>query len=135
MIAELLEFSQFLLKSINEISERAVKDINVMAMDGKFNQESFCEALPGMFNTNVSFLTITASNSHIFFYQCQSWATPIWLKIITILRQKFGKNIMALASQQKYKDIIKFEFEQHSPISMMHLHKSQRILITFMNSW
>ncbi len=48
MIAELLGFAEFLLKSMSEISGQPLEDIKVIAMEGKFDQESFHEALPGM---------------------------------------------------------------------------------------
>ncbi len=47
MIAELLGFANFLLKSICEISGRDINSTTLIAMDGKFDQESFQEAIPG----------------------------------------------------------------------------------------
>ncbi len=52
MIAELLGFASFLLKSMSEISRRTLTDIKLITMDGKFVQESFCEELPGMFHAD-----------------------------------------------------------------------------------
>ncbi len=52
MIAELLGFASFLLKSMSEISERALMDIKLIATDGKFDQDSFCEELHGMFHAD-----------------------------------------------------------------------------------
>ncbi len=52
MIAELLEFASFLLKSMSEISGWVLMDIKLIAVDGKSDQDSFCEDLPGMFHAD-----------------------------------------------------------------------------------
>ncbi len=49
MIAQLLGFAEFLLKSKSQISGQAVYEIKMIAMDGKFDEESLQESLPGMF--------------------------------------------------------------------------------------
>ncbi len=56
MIAELLGFAKFLLKSMCEISGRDIDSITLIAMDGKFDQESFQEAIPGKFKELMKFL-------------------------------------------------------------------------------
>ncbi len=52
MIAELMWFAEFLLTSMSEISGRSMKDIKVVAMDGKIDQKSFCKTLT-FFNSNI----------------------------------------------------------------------------------
>ncbi len=49
MKSELLGFAEFLLKSMSEISGWFLNDIKLIAMDGKFDQVSFNDVLPGMF--------------------------------------------------------------------------------------
>lgn len=48
MIAELLGFAEFLINSMNEISGRDNNDIKLIAMDGKFDEDSFRKSMPGM---------------------------------------------------------------------------------------
>ena len=47
--AFMLGFAEFLMKSMSEISRRPLSDIKLIAMDGKFDQYSFREVLPGKF--------------------------------------------------------------------------------------
>ncbi len=47
MIAELLGFAEFLIKSMFQISGRMFDSVKVIAMDGKFDHGTFREALPG----------------------------------------------------------------------------------------
>lgn len=66
-IVELLGFQEFILSSMSEISGRKMMDVKLIAMDGKFNEESFRETLPSKFIDLTNFTTIKDSNSHHFF--------------------------------------------------------------------
>ncbi len=54
MIAELLGFAEFLLPSMSEISGWRMKDIKLIAMDGKFDEASFWESMAGMFFVTIN---------------------------------------------------------------------------------
>ncbi len=64
MIADLLRFAEFLLTSMSEISGQRMKDIKLIAMDGKFDSTSFRESMAGMFFYHNQFTTRNV-NSHI----------------------------------------------------------------------
>ncbi len=69
VIAELLGFTEFLINSMNEISGQDNDDIKLIAMDGKFDEESFRESLPGTSFTKVKLTTKQPTHyNHLIFF-------------------------------------------------------------------
>ncbi len=65
MIVEILGFVEFLIKSMSKISGQALSDINLIEVDGKFDQDSFCDALSVMFCMMAPFIFTTKFHSHV----------------------------------------------------------------------
>ena len=64
MIAELLGFQEFVLLSMSEISGRKLSNVKLIAMDGKFDEESFRKTLPCKFFDLMNFTKMKDTNSH-----------------------------------------------------------------------